>query len=235
MTKHKRRKSDASGHSEEARDGHFEGAVYPRLSANSAHSAIKPSGALPRGVMSCTESADSSERHGDNVSMNGTPSTLPIPRPSYCANTNRIRIMEEFTSNENPMRGVRSLHCALLLAAACVSARNNPPPRLAGTYNARLVVTGRSTYVGSFTGEWSADSLRGALKIVSPLTVDMPVRGAQTGDSLRLRGSYSASNGCTGTIDASVAVAKDLGSARGPFTLADRCAGTLTGTMELTR
>ena len=127
------------------------------------------------------------------------------------------------------------LPCLLIVSSACVSLRPDPPPRLAGSYSAKLAVTGRSTYTGSFTGEWVSDSLRGALKLTSPLTVDVAVRGGQSGDTLRLRGSYAASNGCTGTFEAAVGVARDLGGGRGPFTLADRCAGALTGIMELTR
>lgn len=128
-----------------------------------------------------------------------------------------------------------SLLCLLFVTAACVSARRDPPARFAGSYTAKLAVTGRSTYTGSFTGEWVSDSLRGSLKLTSPITVDVALRGGQSGDTLRLRGSYSAANGCTGTVEAAVGVARDLSVARGPFTLADRCAGSLNGTMELTR
>ena len=135
----------------------------------------------------------------------------------------------------------RSLAIAALVTAlvpgACGLFRHvDTPRRLAGSYSARLIVTGRSTYTGTFTvGRWSADSVVGALTLVSPITVDVAIRGAQTRDSLRLAGSYSAANGCTGTIDSPLVMTRDHDGATGPFTLADKCAGALHGTMELSR
>ena len=141
------------------------------------------------------------------------------------------------------MRTVRGPKVFLLLIATllCVEAcaslgRSGSRPRMTGSYAARLQITGRSTYVGTFSvSEWTSDSLRGSLRLVSPITVDMVIGGRQTGDTVRLRGTYSASNGCTGTVDAPLIVAADLATASGPFTLGDKCAGTLTGQMELKR
>lgn len=122
----------------------------------------------------------------------------------------------------------------LFVVAGCATLRGSAPPRLGGTYAARLAVTGKSTYVGTLSTTWVGDSASGSIKITSPLTVDMPIRGAQTGDTLRLRGTYSASNGCTGTIEVALGSATDV-AARGPFTLNDRCAGAMPGVMELRR
>jgi hypothetical protein len=126
------------------------------------------------------------------------------------------------------------LLCSAFVIGGCATLRGSSHPRLGGTYAARLAVTGRSTYTGSLTAEWVGDSLRGGLKLTAPLTVDMALRGAQSGDTLRIRGTYSASNGCTGTFEAAVASATDV-AGRGPFTLNDRCAGLLPGVLELRR
>ena len=107
---------------------------------------------------------------------------------------------------------------------------------MTGSYAAKLQVSGRSTYVGTFSiAEWMSDSLRGSLRLVSPLAVDMVIGGRQARDTLRLNGTYSAANGCTGTFAAPLVVGADLATANGPFTLVDKCAGTLTGQMELKR
>jgi hypothetical protein len=109
-------------------------------------------------------------------------------------------------------------------------------PHMTGSYAARLQVSGRSTYVGTFSiAEWLSDSLRGSLRLVSPLAVDMVIGGRHAHDTLRLNGTYSAANGCTGTFAAPLVVTTDLATATGPFTLVDKCAGTLTGQMELKR
>lgn len=135
------------------------------------------------------------------------------------------------------LRATRCRVFCLIAFTACATlgqARQNP--RVSGSYAARLQVAGRSTYTGTFAVEtWSNDSLRGSLRLVAPLAVDVVVAGRQTRDTLRLHGTYSAANGCTGTIDAPLVVAPDLATATGPFTLGDKCAGTLTGTMELRR
>jgi hypothetical protein len=122
----------------------------------------------------------------------------------------------------------------LLAGVACASLRGSSSPRLGGTYAVQLAVTGRSTYTGTFANAWSSDSTTGSLKLTSPLTVDVSIRGAQTGDTLRLVGNYTAANGCTGTFEASIGGATDA-AGRGPFRLNDRCAGTLGGVMELRR
>jgi hypothetical protein len=109
-------------------------------------------------------------------------------------------------------------------------------PRLDGSYAARLAVTGRSTYSGTLSiTPAGGDSVRGMLRLLAPLSVDMPVVGAFRGDSLQLQGTYTVSNGCTGTMEGSVAVTNGGAGGQGPFTLTDKCVGTLTGTMELTR
>jgi hypothetical protein len=122
----------------------------------------------------------------------------------------------------------------LLIAAGCATLRGSTPPRLGGSYAARLAVTGKSIYTGTLSATWAGDSATGTLTLTSPLNVDMPFRGTQTGDTLRLRGSYSAANGCTGTFEAAIAAGADV-AARGPFLLNDRCAGALPGVMELRR
>jgi hypothetical protein len=124
-----------------------------------------------------------------------------------------------------------------IVLSACASlGRASAAPHLSGTYSARLMVTGRSTYTGTFTvAQWTSDSVFGSLRLVSPLSVDMSIRGTQAGDTLRLRGSYTAANGCTGTMESPLVVASDVGRATGAFTLVDNCAGPLRGTMELSR
>lgn len=123
-----------------------------------------------------------------------------------------------------------------LLAACATFGRSNNHAGLSGTYAARLTVAGRSTYTGTLIVERStADSLFGALRLTSPITVEMPFRGGRVRDTLRLHGDYSAANGCTGTMDSPLVVAPGGDGASGQFTLADKCAGALRGTMELSR
>jgi len=125
----------------------------------------------------------------------------------------------------------------LSILSACATFRGaSATPHMTGSYAAKLQVSGRSTYVGTFSiAEWVSDSLRGSLRLVSPLAVDVVVGGRQIRDTLRLNGTYSAANGCTGTFAAPLVVSTDLAAATGPFTLVDKCAGTLTGQMELKR
>ena len=130
-----------------------------------------------------------------------------------------------------------SLFAVAVCAGACASVgRSGSRPRMTGSYAAKLQITGRSTYLGTFlVSEWISDSLHASMRLVSPITVDMVLSGRQTGDTLRIRGTYSASNGCTGTVDASIIVAADLAPPAGPFTLGDKCVGPLPGQLELKR
>ena len=124
---------------------------------------------------------------------------------------------------------------ALVTGCATVGHRGDGP-RLAGTYAVRLAITGRSTYTGTLTiTRWAGDSAFGALRLVAPLAVEVAVHGVQSADTLRLRGSYSAANGCTGTLDAPLIVTGGAQRATGPATLEDKCVGALRGTMELSR
>lgn len=125
----------------------------------------------------------------------------------------------------------------LALLTACASfGRSRAAPRLVGSYGTRLAITGRSTYTGTLTIlRWSGDSAFGTLKLLAPLGVEVAARGQQRADTLHLLGTYSAANGCTGTMDAPLVVASDATRAAGPITLEDKCVGTLRGTMEIAR
>ena len=119
---------------------------------------------------------------------------------------------------------------------ATTSATSAPAPatRVSGTYVASLALTGRSTYTGTI--ELTAtvgDSVRGTIVLTSPVRVDAPVAGVVRGDSLRLAGTYSAANGCTGTI--SLAISLAAMPYTGPSQLVDRCVGTIPATFTARR
>jgi len=126
---------------------------------------------------------------------------------------------------------------SLLLVAGCATlGLGGTAPRLLGAYAARLAITGRSTYTGTLTiARWSGDSAFGTLKLVAPLAVEVAARGRQRSDTLYLLGTYSAANGCIGTMDASLAVGDGAGRAAGLVTLEDKCVGALRGSMEISR
>ena len=106
--------------------------------------------------------------------------------------------------------------------------------RVAGTYVASLALTGRSTYTGTIElTTTTGDSLRGTLVLTSPVRVDAPVAGAVRGDSLHLAGTYSAANGCTGTISLAISLAAMPHT--GPSQLVDRCVGTIPATFTARR
>ena len=106
--------------------------------------------------------------------------------------------------------------------------------REAGTYVASLALTGRSTYTGTLEiTPVAGDSVRGTITLTSPVRVDAPVAGAVRGDSLRLAGSYSAANGCTGTI--AVAISLVAMPHTGPARLVDKCVGELPATFTARR
>ena len=106
--------------------------------------------------------------------------------------------------------------------------------RVAGTYVASLALTGRSTYTGTIElTPTTGDSLRGTLVLTSPVRVDAPVAGAVRGDSLHLAGTYSAANGCTGTISLAISLAAMPHT--GPSQLVDRCVGTIPATFTARR
>jgi hypothetical protein len=66
------------------------------------------------------------------------------------------------------------------------------------------------------------------------LNVDAVLSGVVRSDSLILTGTYTAANGCTGGVRASLFMPTDR-TAEGTVQLADKCAGTLNGTMTVTR
>jgi hypothetical protein len=102
-------------------------------------------------------------------------------------------------------------------------------------FGAQLALTGRSTYVGALQlSATTADSVRGSLHLTSPVAVDAVLSGVVRRDSLILGGSYTGANGCAGDMRASLAMPTDRG-ATGPFQLADKCAGALSGTMTVSR
>jgi len=129
---------------------------------------------------------------------------------------------------------------AFLMSGSCASTAtraSGPPPssRAIGSFAARIALTGRSTYAGSLDlSASSRDSVRGSLRLTSPIAVDAAVSGIVRHDSLLLSGSYHGSNGCMGDLRAALDMPTDR-AATGPFELADKCAGTLTGTMTVTR
>ena len=129
---------------------------------------------------------------------------------------------------------------ALVLSGACASTSKRtaapaPSSRASGSFAASLALTGRSTYAGVLTlTSSSPDSVRGSLRLTSPITVDVTLSGLMRGDSLLLSGGYSGSNGCAGDLKASLVMPTDRG-ATGPFQLSDKCAGALSGVMTVSR
>ena len=129
---------------------------------------------------------------------------------------------------------------AFVLPTACSAIRGHstatpPSARAVGAFAAKLALTGRSTYTGALHLEATTrDSLRGSLHLTSPVNVDAVVSGVVRRDSLMLTGSYTAANGCAGELRASLAMPTDH-AGDGPFQLADKCAGTLSGIMTVTR
>ena len=126
-----------------------------------------------------------------------------------------------------------------LLTAACArgSTANSTaatPRTVSGTYIASLALTGRSTYTGTIELTPTArDSVRGTMVLTSPVRVDAPVAGVVRGDSLHLAGTYSAANGCTGTISLSFSLATMPHT--GPSKLVDRCVGPIDATFTARR
>ena len=109
-----------------------------------------------------------------------------------------------------------------------------PRPTVTGTYLASLAIAGRGTYTGTIElTPVGRDSIRGTVAFTSPVRVDAPVAGVVRGDSLRLSGSYSAANGCTGSI--SLAVSLVAMPHTGPSRLVDRCVGEMTATFTARR
>src|SRR5436190_10843406 len=127
-----------------------------------------------------------------------------------------------------------------LLLAACLSIRGNQPDapasaRAVGAFSAKLALAGRSTYTGALQlAATTRDSVRGSLRLTSPLNVDAVLSGMVRRDSLILIGSYTAGNGCAGDLKASLSMPTDR-AADGPIQLADKCAGVLNGIMTVTR
>ena len=127
-----------------------------------------------------------------------------------------------------------------VLSTACSAIRGHstatpPAARAVGAFSAKLALTGRSTYTGALQLEATTrDSLRGSRHLTSPVNVDAVVSGVVRRDSLMLTGSYTAVNGCAGELRASLAMPTDH-AGEGPFQLADKCAGTLSGIMTVTR
>jgi hypothetical protein len=106
--------------------------------------------------------------------------------------------------------------------------------RVTGTYIASLALTGRSTYTGTIElAPTARDSVRGTMVLTSPVRVDAPVAGVVRGDSLHLAGTYSAANGCTGTISLSFSLAAMPHT--GPSKLVDRCVGPIDATFTARR
>jgi hypothetical protein len=126
----------------------------------------------------------------------------------------------------------------LILMTDCMPFRSSgpaPAARVAGAYSARVAVTGRSTYTGSIEiTAVNGDSVRGVMKLTSPISVDVILRGRATSDSLVLVGGYTGSNGCSGDFRSSLLMPTAT-SGTGPFQLADKCAGTLSGIMTVSR
>ena len=126
--------------------------------------------------------------------------------------------------------------CLAFLTGCAAVGRGRGAPQLTGSYSARLVITGRSTYTGTFTiSRWTRDSAYGTLRLVAPVGVEVAARGQQRADTLHLLGTYSAANGCTGSMTAALLVSTGAARAVGPVTLDDKCVGALPGTMEISR
>lgn len=121
--------------------------------------------------------------------------------------------------------------------SACLPVRRSaqsPAARAAGTYTAKVSVSGRSTYTGSLELAAVGDSLVGRLMLTSPISIDVKLAGVSRNDTLYLAGPYSGANGCTGEFRASL-FAPGAQSGSGPFQLADKCVGALSGTMTAVR
>ena len=137
------------------------------------------------------------------------------------------------------MRGVVLFVAAMSLTLTGCSNRPATPaaapqPRAAGTYIASLAVAGKGTYTGTIElTPVGRDSVRGTIVFTSPIRVDAPVAGAVRGDSLRLNGSYSAANGCPGTIGLALSIAAMPHT--GPSRLVDRCVGEMTAVFTAKR
>ena len=137
------------------------------------------------------------------------------------------------------MRGLALVVAALAVtltgcAKRPVTPTAAPRPSVAGTYIASLAVAGKGTYTGTIElTPVGRDSVRGTVVFTSPIRVDAPVAGALRGDSLRLAGSYSAANGCTGTIAFALSLAAMPHT--GPSRLVDKCVGEMTATFTAQR
>ena len=121
---------------------------------------------------------------------------------------------------------------ALLTAIACRGAApavTPAPSSWVGAHNAELALAGRSTYRGTLELRAAGDSLAGTMRLVTPISVEATVGGRAVGDSLRIAGTYTAGNGCSGTMRGTVALA----TRTGPAELQDRCAGRLVATLTL--
>jgi hypothetical protein len=131
------------------------------------------------------------------------------------------------------------LATSFVAAAACSTGATTTstaatPRAVSGTYVASLALTGRSTYTGTIELTSAArDSVRGTMVLTSPVRVDAPVSGVIRGDSLHLTGTYSAANGCAGTISLAISLAAMPHT--GPSQLVDRCVGTIPATFTARR
>ena len=138
------------------------------------------------------------------------------------------------------MRALTVVLATFLVAASACSRGSTTtstavtPRTVSGTYVASLALAGRSTYTGTIELTPAArDSVRGTMVLTSPVRVDAPVAGVVRGDSLHLAGTYSAANGCTGTISLVFSLATMPYA--GPSRLIDKCVGPIDATFSARR
>src|SRR5829696_9400452 len=137
------------------------------------------------------------------------------------------------------MRALTVVLAAFLVAASACSRGSTTstavtPRTVSGTYVASLALAGRSTCTGTIELTPAArDSVRGTMVLTSPVRVDAPVAGVVRGDSLHLAGTYSAANGCTGTISLVFSLAT-MPYAK-PSRLIDKCVGPIDATFSARR
>lgn len=127
---------------------------------------------------------------------------------------------------------VLSAGCARATARGGASG-GSPDARYVGLWQASVAVGQRASYTGTLTVGGTAPALTGILRLTSPITVDANLTGSAAGGVMTLSGSYTAGNGCTGTIRISASGAQ--GPLQGPTEMDDRCAGRLTATTTLQR
>ncbi len=125
---------------------------------------------------------------------------------------------------------------ALLIgAAACSPATPRPsaPSPTGPAWQLRLAVNQRSSYTGTVAVSGSATALVADVRLTSPLPISAQLTGTMVGDSVSVRGPYSAANGCTGTM--TLAIRPDSAGWAGSSVIEDRCAGTLRAAAQLRR